>query len=171
MATVARSISLEEYMHTSYWPDCEYIDGEIVERSVGQGKHTVAQLAVGSILREYALPRQLWAATGWRVQVTATRVRVPDVCVVQKLEDVVTEPPLLCVEVLSPDDRWSRTNGVISDYQAMGVPCVWVIDPWSSRAWIFDLDQPPREVFDGKLAAQSLDLEIQLRDVLPPSSV
>jgi Uma2 family endonuclease len=89
---------------------------------------------------------------------------------VEKLVDTVTEPPLLCVEVLSPDDRWSQTNSLISDYQAMGVPCVLVIDPWSSRAWIFDLDQPPRDVLDGKLVAPSLGLEIQLREVLPLSS-
>ena len=155
-------------MHTSYSPDCEYIDGEIVERNVGQGKHAYAQGKtygkLSDALKDFlVLPEQ-------RIQVTATRVRVPDVCVVEELENVVTQPPLLCVEILSPDDRWSRTNSVISDYQAMGVPCVWVIDPWSSRAWIFDLDQPPREVFDGKLAAQSLGLEIQLRDVLPPAS-
>ena len=170
MATIAHSISLEEYMHTSYSPDCEYIDGEIVERNVGKGKHAVTQLTVGSILRERVSQKGFLAATEYRVQVTATRVRIPDVCVVGELEDVVTKPPFLCVEVLSPEDRWSRTNSLISDYHAMGVPCVWVIDPWSSRAWVFDLDQPPQEVLDGRLIAQTLDLEIQLRDILPPSS-
>jgi Uma2 family endonuclease len=167
MATVAHSISLEEYLHTSYSPDCEYIDGEIVERNVGKGKHSYTQGKTYGRLSDslnhlLILPEQ-------RIQVTATRVRIPDVCVVGELEDVVTKPPFLCVEILSPEDRWSRTNTLISDYHAMGVPCVWVIDPWSSRAWIFDLDQPPREVQDGKLIAQTLGLEIQLRDVLPPS--
>ena len=171
MATVAHFVSLEEYMHTSYSPDCEYIDGETVERNVGKGKHAVTQLAVGSILRDHALERKLFAAVEYRVQVSATRVRIPDVCVVRELEDVVTKPPSLCVEVLSPEDRWSRTNSLISDYHTMGVLCVWVIDPWSSRAWIFDLDEPPREVQDGKLKAQGLGIEIQLQDVLAlPSS-
>jgi len=170
MTATAHSVSLEEYLQTSYSPDCEYIDGEIVERNVGKGKHAVTQLAVGSLLREHVSERKLFAATEYRVQVSATRVRIPDVCVVGELEDVVTKPPFLCVEVLSPEDRWSRTNSLISDYHTMGVPCVWVIDPWSSRAWIFDLDEPPREVQDGKLMAPALGVEIQLKDVLPPSS-
>lgn len=86
MATAAQSISLEEYMKTSYSPDCEYVDGEIVERNVGKGKHAVTQLAVGSILRDHASPRELLAATEYRVQVTATRVHIPDVCVVRELK-------------------------------------------------------------------------------------
>ena len=168
MATATQSISLEEYMRTSYSPDREYIDGEILERNVGKGKHSYTQGKTYAKLSDsleglFVLPEQ-------RIQVTATRVRVPDVCVIKELVDTVMEPPLLCVEVLSPEDRWSRTNSLISDYHNMGVPCVWVIDPWSSQAWIFDLDKPPREVLDGKLVAQALNLEIQLRDVLPPSS-
>lgn len=43
MATAPSLIPIEEYMHTSYSPDCEYIDGLIVERNVGQGKHAYAQ--------------------------------------------------------------------------------------------------------------------------------
>jgi Uma2 family endonuclease len=170
MATAIRSVSFEEYMHTAYSPDCEYIDGEIVERNEGKGKHGFTQLAVGSILRGYASAKKLFVAVEYRVQVTATRVRIPDVCVVEELEDVVTKPPLLCVEVLSPEDRWNRTNNVIHDYHCMGAPCVWVIDPWLSWAWIFELDQPPKEVMDGKLTAQKLGVEIQLGDVLPPAS-
>ena len=168
MATAASLTSLEEYMQTDYSPDCEYIDGEIVERRVGKGKHAYTQgktyLRLSEVLGNLlVLPEQ-------RVQVTATRVRIPDVCVAGELEDVVTKPPSLCVEILSPEDRWSRRNRLISDYHAMGVPCVWVIDPWLSRAWIFDLDEPPREVQDGKLIAQALGIGIQLAEVLPLSS-
>ena len=168
MTTVASFISLQEYLQTSYSPDREYIDGEIVERNAGKGKHSYTQGKTYAKLSDSL--KDLLVLPEQRLQVTAARVRVPDVCVVRELVDTVTEPPFLCVEVLSPEDRWSRTNNLISDYQNMGVPCVWVIDPWSSRAWIFDLDQPPKEVLDGKLVAQALGLEIQLRDVLPPSS-
>lgn len=120
MATVAHSISLEEYMHISYSPDCEYIDGEIVECNVGKGRHAVTQLVVGSILREHVSQRKLWAATEYRVQVTATRVRIPDVCVVGELQDTATKLPFLCVEVLSPEARWSRTNELIHNYHMIG---------------------------------------------------
>jgi len=110
MASAPSPVSLAEYMRTSYSPDCEYIDGVIVERNVGQTKHAFTQ---GKLYRKigdkveaiglFVLPEQ-------RVRVSVARVRVPDVCVVAKIDkEIISEPPLLCVEILPLDDRWSRT--------------------------------------------------------------
>ena len=46
-----------------------------------------------------------------RVQVAKTRFRVPDICVVDArgaVEQIIRTPPLLCVEVVSPEDRLPR---------------------------------------------------------------
>jgi len=32
---VAAKISLEEYLNTCYRPDCDYVDGEVLERNFG----------------------------------------------------------------------------------------------------------------------------------------
>jgi Uma2 family endonuclease len=167
MATTALPITLDEYMNTSYSPDCEYIDGVVVERNVGRGKHAYTQLKLGIKLTEQTEPKKLIVVVEQRVRISTTRVRIPDVCVVEELEEVVTKAPLLCVEVLSPDDRWNRVIASVSDYQAMGVPCVWVIDPYQAKAWTFESENPPVEVKDGRLTAQSLQVEVQLVDVLP----
>lgn len=167
MATAANFVTLDEYMRTSYSPDCEYIDGVILERNVGKGKHAFTQLSLGAELKQRVKAKGLLVTVEQRVRVGPNRVRIPDVCVVQELEEIITNPPLLCVEVLSPDDRWARVNASIADYQAMGVPCVWIIDPYESRAWIFELENPPAEVQDGRLVAQALGVEIRLGDVLP----
>lgn len=42
MAT-AVLISLVEYLRTSYRPDCDYLDGEVVERNFGEFDHSSAQ--------------------------------------------------------------------------------------------------------------------------------
>ena len=85
---------------------------------------------------------------------------------------MTVKPPFLCVEVVSPEDRWSRINASISDYQAMEVPCVWVIDSYRRCAWIFDLEQPPAAISEGDmLRAEALEIEIQLIDVLPPADL
>ena len=167
MATAPNYVSLEEYMQTSYSPDCEYIDGEIRERNVGQGKHAFTQLGLGAELRQRLTGRGLIVTVEHRVRVSPGRVRIPDVCVVEELEEVITKPPLLCVEVLSPDDRWSQVNSSISDYRLMEVSTVWVIDPYQRRAWIFENEAPPVEVQDGRLRAQALAVEISLAEVLP----
>jgi len=43
--------------------------------------------------------------------------------------EVLTDPPLLVIEILSPDDSYSDTQERAQDYRAMGVETVWIIDP------------------------------------------
>lgn len=167
MSTAPSLVPIEEYMHTSYSPDCEYIDGVVVERNVGQGKHAYTQTTMAAVLRENFVSRRAFVLVELRTRVSPTRVRIPDVCIVSELEEVTSKPPLLCVEVVSPDDRWSRINASVHDYQQMGVPCIWVVDPYERRAWIFEEDKPPVEVRDGVLRAEALGVEVQLNDVLP----
>jgi Uma2 family endonuclease len=47
-----------------------------------------------------------------RVQIKATRVRIPDVCILAENaphEKIIRTPPLLCIEILSPEDTMSKT--------------------------------------------------------------
>ena len=61
--------------------------------------------------------------------------------------------------------------GSISDYKTMAVPCVWIVDPYRRAAWIFDQELPPVQIAsDGFLRAESLGIEIQLSQVLPPEA-
>ena len=41
-------VSLSEYLASSYKPDCEYVDGELVERNVGEGPHSYIQVALSA---------------------------------------------------------------------------------------------------------------------------
>jgi Uma2 family endonuclease len=45
--------------------------------------------------------------------------------------EIIVEPPVLVVEILSPDDTYTETQSRSADYLRMGVPCVWIIDPTS----------------------------------------
>jgi Uma2 family endonuclease len=69
---------------------------------------------------------------GGIVQVKEYRFRVPDVCVIfaeAPKESILTHPPLLCIEILSPEDRMSEILERVKDYLAFGVRYVWVLDP------------------------------------------
>jgi Uma2 family endonuclease len=44
-------------------------------------------------------------------------------------EQIITHPPLVCIEILSPEDRFGRIEERIADYLNLGVREVWVIDP------------------------------------------
>jgi Uma2 family endonuclease len=54
--------------------------------------------------------------------------------------EVAVDPPVLVVEILSPDDTYTETQSRSADYLRMGVPCVWIIDPtsWTGRECIGD---------------------------------
>ncbi len=55
-------------------------------------------------------------------------------------EPILTNPPLACIEVLSPEDRMNRMQTKIDDYLAFGVQYVWVLDPAAKRAWVYSRD-------------------------------
>lgn len=48
--------------------------------------------------------------------------------------DVLTDAPLLIVEILSPDDSYSETQQRAQTYLRMGVETIWIIDPESRTA-------------------------------------
>jgi Uma2 family endonuclease len=125
-------VPVSEYLRTSYEPDCDYVDGELQERNVGELDHSDLQSQLLELLRTAENKRHIRANSELRIQVKPNRFRVPDVCVrplaVAK-EKVLRQPPLLCIEVLSPEDRMSRTLEKVRDYLEMGVPEVWVFDP------------------------------------------
>jgi Uma2 family endonuclease len=139
MTATGVQISLDEYLSTIYDPDCEYVDGELIERNMGESDHSALQ---GIILALLYSRRREWGIHVFpelRVQVAATRYRIPDLCVTkQKVRGkILREPPFLCIEILSPEDRVSRMEVKIDDYLAFGVRHVWLIDPGKKKAWSY----------------------------------
>jgi Uma2 family endonuclease len=158
MSSTSQLISVEEYLKASYDPDREYVDGVVVERNSGEKDHSRTQrelirffLALEPRGRFHVFPEQ-------RVQVNASRFRIPDVCVCldREPEDrIFRTPPFLAIEILSPDDRASDLQEKLEDYLSFGVPFVWVIDPrrrpgrvytreasWDARAGTLWADNP-----------------------------
>ena len=160
-------ISVEEYLATSYRPDCDYVDGHVEERNLGEFDHSSLQTAVAAYFWANRKKWGIHVVVEQRVQVKPDRFRIPDVCVVlgQPDEQVLTKPPFLCVEILSPEDRMSRVYERIDDYLAMGVPHVWLIDPRTRRAFIASGTEGLREIKSGVLRTENPDLEVPLSEL------
>ena len=136
MATT--KVNVEEYLHTSYQPDVEYIDGELQERNVGEIEHAKMILAVLMWFVGHREEWQIQILPDVRVQVKHERFRVPDVCVCAAPNidtRIVTTAPLVVVEVLSPEDRIGNYRERVADYLGMGIRGVWVIDPETRNGW------------------------------------
>jgi len=130
--------ALEEYLRTSFHPDCDFIDGEAMERNVGTKKHSYAQGEIASWFNRRKELLKLQALLELRVEVGLGRIRIADVVVCDiplPDEEVFASPFYLAVEVMSPDDTISAMQDRLDDYLEFGILNIWVIDPWKHRGW------------------------------------
>lgn len=135
-------VPLSEYLRTSYRPDRDWIDGEVKERNIGERPHAMIQkfFTVFFGLREQewnvqVLPEQ-------RVQTSERHYRIPDLCLVRPsdpFDEIVRVAPVLCIEILSWDDRMTEMQERVDDYLNMGVGIVWLVDPRRKKAFVADL--------------------------------
>ena len=131
-------VSIHEYLSTSYRPDCDYVEGVVLERNLGEYDHARLQ---GEVFAYFHARRKAWRlrpVVEQRVQVSATRFRVPDICVIAdecQPEQVFRTPPLICIEILSKDDRLAEMRERVDDYLRFGVRYVWILDPATRKAW------------------------------------
>jgi len=141
-------VTVDEYLRTSYRPDCEYVDGEIRERNVGKWEHARVQWLLALWLGNHEKEWGITGSTEQRVRVSENRVRVPDLVVLRAgtQPEILTDPPLLVVEILSPDDTYSDTQERAQDYREMGVETIWIVDPktrtgrmCSGKEWVESL--------------------------------
>lgn len=137
--TSASQVLLDEYLASTYEPDREYIDGELVERNMGESDHAGLQALLSAWLASRRRQLAIHVFTELRIEVSSGRYRIPDITVTRrKIQGrILREPPLLCIEILSPEDRASRFEGKIDEYLAFGVPHIWVIDPRKRHAWSY----------------------------------
>ena len=164
MAT-AVYVPIAEYLNTTYRPDCDYVDGEVLERNLGEFEHSSTQAEITVWLHGKFPKGRRRVLTEQRVQVKATRYRIPDVCVLAEddpREAITRTPPILCVEILSKDDRMSDILVRVKEYFEMGVPVCWIIDPLVKAGWVATPGNLA-DATDGILRAG--DLEMPLDEV------
>lgn len=164
----ATQVSLEEYLSTTYRPDCDYIDGEVVERNVGDIDHSDIQAELAYWFRSRRKELGVWVGTELRVIVSGNRVRIPDVTVVlgeKPQERFLTQTPFLVIEVLSERDTLDNIQDRVDDYVAMGIRWIWVINPRTRRGWFYR-DHALVEAIDGMLRTEGPVIALPLAEVL-----
>jgi Uma2 family endonuclease len=132
MAAQPSLISVEEYLRTTSEPDCEYADGVIEERPVGEYDHATWQTILAAFFTIRQADLGIEARTELRVQVAPHRFRVPDVTLLSRAaprEQIITHAPLAVFEILSPEDTMTRMLEKLGDYEQMGIAAIWLIEP------------------------------------------
>lgn len=160
-------ISVEEYLKTTYRPDCDYVDGEVRERNLGEYDHSRPQMRLIMFFGARENEWRIRVVPEQRVQVNEHRFRIPDVCVVladSPVEAIFRLPPFICIEILSKDDTFKSITERLDDYLAMGVPNVWIIDPNNRRGYVCNADGF-LEAKDGVLRVANSEIAVPLDSI------
>jgi Uma2 family endonuclease len=160
-------IPVEEYLRTTYRPDMEYIDGHLEDRNVGEAEHSRLLQILGMMLGVREEEWNILTYPDCRLQVNEDRYRVPDLLVLpadQPAHRVVRTAPLLCVEVLSPEDTLKRILIRVEDYVEMGVRSIWIFNPDSEEVLVC-VDGEKRWTDEQKLTVPGTAIQIDREEL------
>jgi Uma2 family endonuclease len=165
--SLAIAVPLSEYLNTSYRPDCDYLEGELLERNVGEWDHSRLQMLLSRYLSNRERELGIIVVPEQRVQVKANRFRVPDITVVVgplPAGRIIKEPPFLCIEILSPGDRVAEMQDRIDDYLSFGVQYVWLINPRNTHTFVYTASGI-EEVKNGVLTTTKPEIRFSLSEL------
>lgn len=145
MAITPVKLTFEEYLTYDDGTDkrYEFEDGELLEMPPATGLHeaiiTFLLIRFYLEIQRLGLPLQV-RPSGTEVQ-TPGQGRRPDVCVItneqaatiQNTTAILQTPPLLVVEVVSPESIERDYERKTNEYAAFGIPEYWIVDPIEAR--------------------------------------
>ncbi len=154
------AVPVEQYLHTSFpGLDREFRDGALVERTMPDYLHSRTQLLVGVFFEALRRKLSVYACPELRMKVREGLYLIPDVAVFWPSPPALSvpdTPPLVAIEILSPDDRMGEVRAKLEEYRQWGVKHVWLLDPHGQR--MYSCDQGFGEV--ASLRISEIDVEM-----------
>jgi Uma2 family endonuclease len=155
--TIAEFLDLPEVK-----PAAEYIDGQIIQKPMPQGKHSRIQGAFVPAINTVVQPRKIAYAfpelrctypAGSRNSVYGGRSTVPDVAVFVwsripqdddgEIANVFSVAPDWTIEILSPDQSHTKVTKNILHCLKHGAQVGWLIDPEEKTVFVY---RPKQEI-------------------------
>lgn len=137
-------ICLDDYLHRRYENEreCEYVDGLLEERTGGDVAHGLMHVEAGAWFCRHRKEWDLHVLMSYSMWTSPTRIRIPDLVILSDRldEDIRVTPPLLCIEILAPEDHPSRLLPRLEDMLGMGARHLWLIDPIAHTAFTYTAD-------------------------------
>ena len=156
-------VPVEEYLRMSFeGPDPEYLDGELVERNLGDDSHSSTQARLAIYFGKHL--DRLKIRTEIHMRLAPKRIRIADFAVFleKPAERIPASPPHIVVEIVSPGDRYSAIHEKLEEYRRWGIQHIWLMDPASQNFSLYD-NAGLREV--PVLVLPEYELTIQKTDV------
>jgi Uma2 family endonuclease len=119
---------VEVYLRTTY-PDTdrEYRDGDVLERTL---------LFFGALRQSLSI----FPCSEVRMKLREGLYLIPDVAVFHGVEpsEIPDVPPLIVIEILSPDDRLTQVRYKLDEFRRWGVAHVWLVDPLGRHLYSYE---------------------------------
>ncbi len=139
------ALTVDEYLRTPYEWEPEYVRGELVERPYNDLAHS---FLAGRMCR--FMPHRGFTTASISLRIAPDLIRIADMAIFAKVPraDIPDEPPLVAVEILVPEDRFTHIMQKLSEYWAWGVANIWVISPKLQKFYVYDGSLRERDRFE-----------------------
>ncbi len=150
---------VEVYLRTTY-PDLdrEYRDGDVLERTLPDYLHGKTQMLLLLFFGALRRALSIFPCSEVRVKVREGLYLIPDVAVFHGKEpsQIPDAPPLIVIEILSPDDRLGQVRDKLEAFRQWGVAHVWLVDPHGRH--LYRYESGVKEVDSLKVPELAVDL-------------
>ncbi len=155
MVQAPTKITLDEFLKIPETkPYNEYIDGQVIQKPMPQGKHSKLQGKLVTTLNNVVEARQIALAFPELRCTFGGRSIVPDVTLFAwsripvdengDIANVFTIAPDWTIEILSPDQRQTKVTGNILHCLNYGSQLGWLIDPDEKSVLVYPAKQQTR---------------------------
>ena len=167
-AVAERKLSLESFhaLYREEKPYFEYWDGEAIQKSMPTRLHSLIQEILVRLLGAMGFD----SGQEITLKLDPAYEPIPDVIAAEGPigDPYPTEPFEIAIEILSPDDSFSRVLRKCRLYETWGIRQVMVVDPHARLVWSFE-NGSPRETNtiarrgERSITAQELWAEVDRR--------
>lgn len=150
--TAAKPLTLDEFLKLPETkPASEFIDGQIIQKPMPQGKHSTIQSDLGADINLALKPRHIARAYSELRCTNGCRSIVPDIAVFTweriprdqngKVSNTFTIAPDWTIEILSPDQSQTKVIRNILHCLAHSTQMGWLIDPEEELVFVYFADR------------------------------
>lgn len=140
-------ITGEEFFAMGDIGPCELVNGRIVSMSMTGGEHGLIESEIIFHLKSFVRQQQngwvLGGEAGVYIRRNPDTVRGMDAAFISKARHparplgFLEVAPELIIEIVSPNDRWKEIQNKLKEYFAIGVDCVWLIEPEDRIVFVY----------------------------------
>ena len=155
--TPQKTVTLAEFLQLPETkPASEYINGQIIQKPMPQGKHSTLQRDLLFAIDAITKPQKIARAFPELRCIFGERVLVPDIAVFTyariprdengDIANLFTEAPDWTIEILSPDQSSTKVINKILHCLDHGTQMGWLIDPAERLILVYPAQQQPMSV-------------------------